>query len=37
MNNDKLYNIFMSLIATLSNEELQKLADSITEYINNDK
>lgn len=36
MKKDKLYNIFINLITTLKIEELKKLTQSITEYIEND-
>lgn len=35
--NDKLYDIFMELIGKLSNEEIEKLAKDLTEYVENDK
>lgn len=34
---DKLYNEFMQLIGKYNNDDLLKLANSIIEYVNNDK
>lgn len=37
MNNDRLYNTFMEIIGNFSNEEIEKLINSLQEYIDNDK
>lgn len=34
---DKLYDLFMEIISHLSNEEIEKLAKGLIEYVNNDK
>ena len=34
---DKLYDIFMELVGNLSNEEIEKLAKDLLEYVENDK
>ena len=34
---DKLYDIFMELVGNLSNKEIEKLANSLLEYVKNDK
>ena len=34
---DKLYDIFMELVGNLSNKEIEKLANSLLEYVENDK
>lgn len=30
---EKLYNLFMNLISTLSNEEIERLCESLIEYV----
>lgn len=37
MKKNKLYNIFIDLISKLNNEEIQKLIDSLQEYIKNEE
>lgn len=37
MDNDRLYNKFMEIIGSFSNEEIEKLIKSLQEYIDNDK
>lgn len=34
---DRLYNKFMEIISYFSNEEIEKLANSLLEYIKNDE
>lgn len=34
---EMLYNLFMKLIGCLKNDEILKLANSLIEYVNNDK
>lgn len=35
--NDRLYNKFMEIISYFTNEEIEKLAKDLLEYVENDK